>query len=121
MTVPFVVCALITAISSIVSFGFSVGAALKTAGEARTMALYACARSAALVLVGAASFLTGSTPWLLAIASCMIIVQAGDATIGALIRDRVKTFGPAGTAVVNLAAMIWLLRSTLASPGLTMN
>jgi hypothetical protein len=110
MTVPFVVCALITIISSVVSFGFSVAAALNTAGEARTMALYACARSAALVVAGAASFLTRSTPWLLAIASCMIIVQAGDATIGALIRDRVKTLGPAGTAVVNLAAMIWLLR-----------
>jgi hypothetical protein len=40
----------------------------------------------------------------------MIIVQAGDAIIGGLIRDRVKTLGPAGTAVVNLAAMIWLLR-----------
>lgn len=78
MTVTVVVCAFITAISSIVSFGFSVAAALNTAGEARTMALYACARSAALVLVSAASFLTGSTPWLLAIGSGMIIVQAGD-------------------------------------------
>lgn len=110
MTVPFVVCALITAISSIVSFGFSVAAVLGTVGEARTAALYACARSSALVLVSAASFLIGSTPWLLAIASCMIIVQAGDAAIGARIRDRMKTLGPAGTAVLNLAAMIWLLR-----------
>jgi hypothetical protein len=40
----------------------------------------------------------------------MIIVQAGDAAIGARIRDRMKTLGPAGTAVLNLAAIVWLLK-----------
>jgi hypothetical protein len=39
----------------------------------------------------------------------MIIVQAGDAGIGMIIKDRMKTFGPAGTALLNLAALIWLL------------
>jgi hypothetical protein len=39
----------------------------------------------------------------------MIIVQVGDAAIGAVINDRMKTFGPAGTALLNLAAVIWLL------------
>jgi hypothetical protein len=38
----------------------------------------------------------------------MIIVQACDAGIGVAIKDRMKTFGPAGTAVLNLAALIWL-------------
>ena len=110
MTVPFVVCALVTTISSIVSFGFSVAAVLSTVGEARTVALYVCVRSAALLLVSGASFLTGATPWLLATTSAMIMVQAGDAAIGARIRDRMKTLGPAGTAVLNLAAIIWLLK-----------
>ena len=39
----------------------------------------------------------------------MIIVQACDAVIGWTIKDHMKTFGPAGTAVANLAALIWLV------------
>jgi hypothetical protein len=38
----------------------------------------------------------------------MVIVQAGDAAIGVTINDRMKTFGPAGTALLNLVAVIWL-------------
>ncbi len=91
MTVSFIVCASITAVSAIISLGFSIAAALNTANEAKTMALYACARSVALVLVSVAPFLTGSTPWLLAVACSMTIVQAGDAAIGLRIKDRMKT------------------------------
>jgi hypothetical protein len=109
MTLPFIVCAPITAISAIISLGFSIAAALNTANVAKTMALYACARSLALVLVSAVPFLTGSTPWLLAVACSMTIVQACDAAIGMKIKDRMKTIGPAGTALLNLAATIWLL------------
>jgi hypothetical protein len=43
MTVPFIVCALITAISAIISFGFSVAAILGSTGETKTLALYASA------------------------------------------------------------------------------
>jgi hypothetical protein len=64
----------------------------------------------ALVIASAVPFLTGSTPWLEAIACSMIIVQICDAGIGAVIKDRMKTLGPAGTAVLNLAALVWLLR-----------
>jgi hypothetical protein len=39
----------------------------------------------------------------------MIIVQICDAAIGVVIGDRMKTFGPAGTALLNLAAVVWLL------------
>ena len=49
MTLPFLVCAAVTAISAIVSLGFSIAAVLKADGEAKTIALYACARSLALV------------------------------------------------------------------------
>ena len=110
MTVPFIVCASITAISAIISFGFSIAALLGLTGEARTIALYACARSLALVVVSAVPFLTGATQWLQAIAWSMIIVQACDAFIGLTIKDRMKTFGPAGIALLNLAALIWLVR-----------
>ena len=86
-----------------------IAATFDTANEVRTMALYACARSLALVLASAVPFFTGSTSWLQAIACCMIIVQVCDAGIGVAIKDRMKTFGPAGTALLNLAALIWLL------------
>jgi hypothetical protein len=109
MTVPFIVCALITAISAIISFGFSVAAILGSTGETKTLALYASARSVALMIVSLVPFLTGSHQWLLAIAWSMIIVQACDAVIGWTIKDRMKTFGPAGTAVANFAALIWLV------------
>jgi hypothetical protein len=109
MTVPFIVCATVTAISAVISFGFSVAAVLGLTGEGRTIALYACARSVALMVVSAVPFLTGSTQWLQAIAWSMIIVQACDAFIGLTIKDRMKTFGPAGTALLNLAAVIWLV------------
>jgi hypothetical protein len=93
-----------------ISLGFSIAAALKTANEARTMALYACARSLALALVSVVPFFTVSTSWLQAIAYSMIIVQACDAAIGVTIKDRMKTYGPAATALLNLAAVSWLLR-----------
>jgi hypothetical protein len=38
----------------------------------------------------------------------MIMVQVCDAAIGVIIKDQIKTFGPAGTALLNLAAVIWL-------------
>jgi hypothetical protein len=110
MSVPFVVCALITAVSSIVSFGFfgrGDPQHCRRSQDDGALRLRA-KRGAGVGRRGV--FSDWLDTWLLAIASCMIIVQAGDATIVALIRDRVKTFGPAGTAVVNLAAMIWLLR-----------
>jgi len=111
MTLSFIFCASITAISAVMSLGFSIAAALSATGTARTMALYACARSIALVIASAVPFLTGSTGWLQAMASSMIMVQACDAIIGTTIKDRMKTFGPAGTALLNLAALIWLFQA----------
>jgi hypothetical protein len=111
MTLPFIVCASITAISAIISLGFSMAAALGASNTARTMALYACARSTALVIASAVPFFTGSTGWLQAVAWSMIIVQAGDAVIGGTIKDPMKTYGPAGTALLNLVAVIWLIQA----------
>jgi hypothetical protein len=111
MTLPFIVCASITAISAIISLGFSMAAALGASNTARTMALYACARSTALVIASAVPFFTGSTGWLQAIAWSMIIVQAGDAVIGGTIKDPMKTYGPAGTALLNLVVVIWLIQA----------
>jgi hypothetical protein len=41
----------------------------------------------------------------------VIIIQACDAVIGTTIKDRMKTFGPAGTALLNLVAVIWLIQA----------
>ena len=109
MNIPFLFCAFITTVSAVISLGFSMAATLNAANEVRNASLYTCARSVALVLASAVPFFTGSTSWLEAIACCMIIVQVCDAGIGVVIKDRMKTFGPAGTAVLNLAALIWLL------------
>ena len=111
MTLPFIFCTSITAISAIISLGFSIAAALSATDTARTMALYTCARSTALVIASGVPFLTGSTEWLQAIAWSMIIVQACDAVIGMTIKDRMKTFGPGGTALLNLVAVIWLIQA----------
>jgi len=88
MTASFIFCASITAISAVISLGFSIEAALRATGTAHTMALYACARSVALVIASGVPFLTGSTEWLQAIAWSMIIVQACDAVIGTTIKSR---------------------------------
>jgi hypothetical protein len=111
MTLPFLLCASVTAISAAISLGFSVHAALDASGTTRTMALYACARSVALVIASAVPFFSGSTGWLQAIASSMIIAQAGDAVVGATMNDRMKTYGPAGTALLNLVAVLWLIKT----------
>jgi len=113
MTIPYIVCASITAISAIISLGFSVSAALSATDIARTMALYAGARSVALVIASAVPFFTGSSGWLLAIAWSMIIVQAGDAVIGKTIKNPMKTYGFAGTVLLNLVAVIWPIQNHL--------
>ena len=109
MSPAFVACAVITAISAAVSLCFSVAGAVKASGQTRTMALYAAARSLAFVLISLVPLVTGSTPWLEAVAVGMIMVQFCDAGVGVTIRDRMKTFGPAGTAIANLAALVWAM------------
>jgi len=109
MTLPFLICATVTAISAIVSLGFSIGAFRSGLAEARALALYTSARSLALAVVSVGAFVVGATAWLEAAACCMIIVQACDAAIGVIIKDRLKTFGPAATALLNVAALVWLL------------
>jgi hypothetical protein len=109
MSMPFVICAAVTLASAVISLGFSVAAAIHEMGQTRTLAFYACARSIAFALISVCPFANHSTQWLEALASGMIVVQAIDAAIGLTIEDKMKTFGPAGTAIANLAALIWLM------------
>lgn len=108
MTSPFLVCASVTLISALISLGFSVASVPDTSGKTRTLAFYTVARSVAFAVISVVPFFNGSIAWLEAAALGMTILQACDAVIGMTIPDRMKTFGPAGTAVANLAALIWL-------------
>jgi len=108
MTIPFLLCASITAVSALISLGFSIAAVVTSTGVTRITALYVCSRSLALALASAIPFLVVSNAWLLAVALCMALVQAGDAAIGVIKNNRIETFGPLGTAALNLIAIVWL-------------
>lgn len=109
MNLEYWVCTAITPISAAVSFGYAVGGLRASDQGSRTPSLYALSRSAALFAVAIAAPFTESVGFVAAAAVAMVIVQAGDAVIGWMIHDRFKTIGPATTATVNLAALVWLL------------
>jgi hypothetical protein len=109
MSIAYWVCAIITGISSFVSFGYAAAGLVKASGEARTGVTYALARSGALAAIAVIAAVLDSPSFLSAVAIAMVRVQASDAVIGAMMRDRTKTIGPAVTAVFNLAALVWLL------------
>jgi hypothetical protein len=109
MSVGFWVCAVVTLVSAGVSFGFSVAGLRGSAGKVRTVGLYACARSIALLAVAVVALFAGSVPFIAAVALAMVLVQGADAAIGLTIRDWTKTVGPAVIALINLGSLIWLL------------
>jgi hypothetical protein len=100
------VCFGITIASALVSLGFSIAALRAPSGG--IYARYAASRSAGLVVGIAVAVTIGSPAAVFVVAIVMTVVQAGDAVIGILDRDRMKTIGPAVFAVLNLAAAIWL-------------
>jgi hypothetical protein len=113
MSVAFWVTAVITLLSSGVSFGFSVAAVRRASGEGRTSALYTFARSSALLVVAVVALFTHSYGVVVAVAGGMIIVQAVDAVIGVITKNRAATVGPLVLTVLNSAALLWLLVTKL--------
>lgn len=109
MHLSYWICAGVTAASAFVSLGFAIGTLTASAQSGAVASRYAFVRSLALALVATASLFAMSVPFLVAVGVAMTVVQAGDAAIGGGIRDRVKTIGPAITALINLAALIWVL------------
>jgi len=63
--------------------------------------------SVALTILSVVPLFGERRDWLIAAALAMIIVQAADSVVGARILDRVRTFGPAAPAVINLVLLIW--------------
>jgi len=110
MSAAFWVCATITVVSAFVSLGYSIAALAAADASSRTSSMYASARSLALAVSAIVALFARSDSYLEAIAVTMVIVQAADAVIGARIRDRLKTFGPAATSLANAAALLWVLQ-----------
>ena len=106
-------CAGVTVVSALVSLGYATAAVRGSApgDPARTSSMYAFVRSLALGAVAVVVMLAQSVPALAVTALAMVLVQAGDAVVGAVIRDRLKTAGPATTAMANAVVLIWLLAS----------
>lgn len=105
-------CAVTTIVSALTSAGFSLAALSTSSGEAHVNALYSVSRS---LSIGFASLLTGylrSRVGLMAVSFLMTLVQAGDAVIGVLINDPMKTYGPAFLAALTGGALILLVRDT---------
>lgn len=109
MSIAFWICAAVTVVSSLVSAGYAVAGLRAATAQSRIPSMYALARSLALVLAAIIGLFSGSIAFVAAVAVAMTAVQALDAAIGAVIRDRVKTLGPAITASVNAAALLWML------------
>jgi hypothetical protein len=109
MTFQYWFCVTVTVVSALTSSGFSFAALYGSAGSSRTNAMYVTSRSVALVVISAVPIFHSSPSWAETAALAMVIVQAGDAAIGALHRDFMKTTGPAVLAGINLVALILLV------------
>jgi len=107
----FWICAVVTAASALVSLGFSTAAVLSVSHQARTNAMYVLSRSVALAAVSLVPLISQTRSSLLTIALAMVIVQAIDAIVGGIVRDRMKTSGPASLGALNLVALVWFLAS----------
>jgi hypothetical protein len=109
MGLRFWLCSAITTISALVSAGFSIAGLIGTSGS-DTFAHYAASRSIALLIAALSNMALRSRTATATLALVMSMVQGFDGLIGALAHDPEKTFGPLVFALVNAAALIWLLR-----------
>lgn len=103
----FWICAAITSINALVSAGFSL-AALRT-GE--VYAMYGASRSVALLLIAIALVWLRSRTGIAVMAALMSLVQAGDAIVGVLAHDLVKTVGPVVLCAATLVSLFAMLRA----------
>jgi hypothetical protein len=109
-SLAFWTCATLTTISALVSAGFSiVGLSGPSGGD--IFERYAASRSIALLIAVLACLGFRSRVAIAALALVMSLVQGFDGLIGSLAHDPAKTYGPFVFAIVNFAALVWLLRS----------
>ncbi|MFC6253614.1 hypothetical protein ACFP1H_03265 [Secundilactobacillus hailunensis] len=104
-------CAIFTLISALVSFGFSIEAyitAKKQPASGLTTAKYAVSRSFAIVIVAIGLVIFISRPYLIGLATIMILIQLFDGLIGLKV-SLFKTVGPLLTALVNAILLFLIL------------
>src|SRR5205807_10573553 len=101
----FWVCAFITVASALTNAGFSI-AALNASGDAYVNAMYAASRSLYLAFVNIVVVFLRSRTGLIALSAIMILVQCGDALIGAMHHDLLNTLGPVFLALLPAGALI---------------
>src|SRR6266850_438750 len=106
----FWICAFITVASALTSAGFSI-AALEASGDAHVNAMYAASRSLSLAFVSIVMVFLRSRRGLIALAAVMVLVQSGDALIGAINHDLVKTLGPVFLALLTAGALIAVMKA----------
>jgi hypothetical protein len=109
-SLAFWTCAIITTISAVVSAGFSVVGLFGPSGG-DIFERYATSRSIALLIAALYCIGFPSREAIAALAVVMSLVQGFDGLIDVLAHDPAKTYGPFVFAVVNFAALVWLLRS----------
>jgi hypothetical protein len=97
----------VTAVSSLISLGFSLAALRGPAGK-DIYPRYAASRSVALVAAVIASAFLSSVPVVFVLAIMLTVVQGLDAAIGIQQRDLRKTIGPVVLAVLTLVTAIIL-------------
>jgi hypothetical protein len=103
----FWICAAITSINALVSAGFSL-AALRS-GD--VYAMYGASRSVALLLIAIALVWLRSRTGIAVMAALMSLVQAGDAIVGVLAHDLVKTLGPVVLCAATFVSLFAMLRA----------
>lgn len=107
----FGLCAVVTLISAFTSAGFSI-AALFSSGAEQINAMYGASRSISLALAVVLVVSLRNYSGLMTLSLIMTLIQAGDALIGGLTHDVVKTLGPAFLSIVTATALWMLFRST---------
>ena len=103
-------CAIVTTVSTLVSAGFSVAGLFGPTGSG-SFERYAASRSIALLIAVLCCIVSRSRDAIAAVALVMSLVQAFDGLIGVLAHDPTKTYGPFAFALINFAALVWLLSS----------
>ena len=103
-------CVIVTTMSALVSAGFSVVGLFGPSGG-DVFERYAASRSIALLIAVLCCLALRSRVAIAALALVMTLVQGFDGVIGVFAHDPAKTYGPFVFAVVNFAALVWLLRS----------
>ncbi|MGX7420637.1 hypothetical protein ACWOFR_17835 [Carnobacterium gallinarum] len=105
------ICLIVTIMSAVVSFGFSVRACLGIKEQNETAlinAFYALSRSFSILLIALGLVIFPSIVYLIIVSSLMIGIQISDSLIGMKI-SLFKTIGPLLTALVNSVALVLAL------------